>query len=463
MSQPEFIPRNLDEQSRRLRSSASLPVTAEGQPILPLDPTRKNEAAVQAFAISTADKELFRAQHTEVGPSFLPSVDQFQSVLNQLEVGPSVPPTRETVIAKIQELIGFAEKMDMDKLYTPFIGVEGQVFIAQYVQALVAEVREALNNVSGSEEQSDLQILSQPVKAEIVESVTRAFLYPSASPVNEPDDFDSGKCDLHLNTSFRRGDRGYIVATVGPYDFFMSDYGTYGWIDSAYAAATENVSAEPEEMFYVGDEPLFLTTDNENYVILPGDTIYLVQGQYVAKVRSANGALSFQPLPALQPEKITGKLDFSQSTDLQIAVDFLNNLQMPYMWSVFDCSEVVRRVFLMAGIPLGKYSGDMMADLGKISPAQSLITGPEGLVGLKDGMYVLNLLDLKRPPGTESIHMFFVVKKAGELSAFSYAFQIVGSDGQVEEPIGPHTCGIAALTQQLTTKGRQLAVTPIAV
>jgi hypothetical protein len=116
----------------------------------------------------------------------------------------------------------------------------------------------------------------------------------------------------------------------------------------------------------------------------------------------------------------------------------------------------------MAGIPLGKYSGDIMADLGKISPSQFTVTEPHQLVEMKDGIYVINLLDPTLPLGSQSTHMFFSVKKAGKLTAFSYAFKIIG-DEHTEEPIGPHTCGIEALTQQLTIKHRQLAVTQIAV
>jgi hypothetical protein len=460
MATTELTPKDIDRKARENKSAASVRLTPEGKPIPLAEPGRKSATAMEAYAISTANQYLFKEQHTDVIRPMLPPVNDFRSVLETPIAQSSARPTPKDSVARVAELIEIAGKINAE-LYTPFMGAEGQILITQYVQDLIGKIRESLDNSSSQTESNpELFIFPQPLQAEIVDSVTRAFLYPLSAPVNQPDDFDSGNCDYHLNTSFRRGDRGHVVASSGQYVFFISDYGTYGWIDLQHTAMVKNFEKEQQEMFYTGGKPLFFEVAGQKYVVLPGDSVYLEDGKYIVKTRNASGAVSLQELPALNRTEISGKLDFSQPQDLQVAIDFLNNLQMPYMWSVFDCSEVMRRMFLLAGIQLPKYSGDMMTELAKISPDQSDVTEASEIMQLRDGVYVMNLLNPSKPKESQSIHMFLVVKKGGELKAFSYAFDIIG-DEQVEQPIGPHVCGVEALTKQLA-KGRQFTVTPIA-
>jgi hypothetical protein len=317
----------------------------------------------------------------------------------------------------------------------------------------------------------ELVVCIKPFTAEIIAPVTRGFLYPMATPVNlDENDFDSGNCDAHLNTSFRRGDQVSVLAKYNEpltnHTFwFVEANNRHGWISSANAVDLdqEKTARQPDDMvpyFYTGSEPYF--DQFGQVVLLPGDTLYFANDSFGVKTVDSNKKWIFRPLADISEENVR-PIETTNKNSIQEVMDFAYNLKLPYMWSVYDCSEVLRRIGLQLGFELQKYSGDAMMQIQQMFGTENTFeaTQESDLGVLGDGVYIANLLyPIPDTKSFSSKHMFLITKKDGTVSAFSYAFAILGDEGY-EEPIGAHASGKDGLNLQFE-RGRKLSLTKIA-
>jgi hypothetical protein len=454
----KLTPTQMELKTRALNSSASVRLTRQGEPLFPKEKTRKNRTAVQAFALSIGDPSLYEEYFDARPRPEFPDSQGFTSVLTVAPERHSTELTREAIKAMITKHIDTAAKKTT-AIFTPFMSGLQQIRVGQFVQNTIADIQNALATDSAD---SGIEILATPQPAEVINSVTRVFLYPSTTPVNKANDFDPGNCDLHLNSSFRRGDRGLIGARTNGFVFFVSAFGSSGWVDERHVDTEVQTENALREVFYTGGSPLFISVDGEGHSILPGDSLYTDGATYMVKVRNKAGDIKTHHIAleseGLRAENVTPGFDFSERKGWDDAISFLTNLDLPYMWSVFDCSEVLRRMLLMGGITVSKYSGDMMNDLKEITPLQATIATAEELDALPNGIYTINLIMADGGSG----HMYFVVKNGNDLAAFSYAFDIQADAPKVvDNAIGPHFCGKEALKLQLA-KGRKLVASQLA-
>lgn len=369
----------------------------------------------------------------------------------------------------LTRLLDIAKNKAEGPLYTPLFAnrndPHSQMEARLHVQTLISKLTGDIQTIQDGGEPLVLKIHNQE-RALVIDSITRAKLLPVALPVNStPGDFDSGNCDVMLNTSFAPGEHVHILASYGNH-MFVRMFGREGWVPRSHLSRQTERDAklfarQYESVFYVGSDPLFYASaaPGRQKALLPADVIYHKDGSFFVmdSLPKINTVVIHQ-LPAIPDTSVTRGL-----TTPQEALNFLFQLKLPYLWGVFDCSEVMRRMFALLGHSVRKYSGDMVEDLAVLEEPTHIDTR-DGLTRLADGMYIGNLSTPVAKDGQtnyRSIHMFLMTKMGKQLDAFSYAFEMLSAQGEREFPVGADVRDIDDLAAQFQ-RNRRISVQQIA-
>lgn len=420
-------------------------------------------AAAQSYAVSTADAQLYddyKRPPLRV-PPVVPS-SHFVN-LNGLSKGidtvsPTQPLGLDGTLSTVERPLKIARKEAEDELYTPLFSnrdnPESQIAAGSRVRELIGEVEQAVSIARNGGISLKLKPEGHTI-ATVVNGITRVRLLPSSVPVNKDrGDFDSGNCDALLNTSLANGERVAVLASYGNH-MLVQMPGREGWVHKSNLGImtdemARNLENDYDETFYVGGTPLFYDDALGGHkVLLPADRLYQQDGNYYIMNTDNTGSVTLQQLQDIDSSQFTSGVRTPQEL-----INFLYGLQMPYMWAVFDCSEVMRRMFRLLGYSVRKYSGDMMDDLAIIGEKKIMKTSQD-LESLRDGIYVADLsFPFKKDDGQigyKSNHMFVITKSnatPNAIDAFSYAFNMHGDSSSTEYPVGPHVCSEIGLKRQ---------------
>jgi hypothetical protein len=459
------------------RACAAVPVSDKGRPLFKfygamLEQGRYSQvgvrgmtsilrAAARSYALSVGSEDLYRlCCGCEPTTDKIPRVDKFKFIhplwrLTRALCYPSLDVDTAEVLSRIRQLGDIAENLlKSDHLYSPFFK-ETQPHRQVEIGGDLTQLRETLyRDVDALEcgKRAGTLMLLMPRTGIVIGSMCRAHLLPMMVPVSDkPGDFDSGYCDKLSHTSFRLGDRVIIVASYGQFQLIATD-GSCGWVEETDVAILEEDSAWHIddaflEVFYGGGQPNFL----DSTTILPGDSLWWDGKSYYQARRSIRGAPILRKVETVEGMRI----DTPQGL-----LEFLYGIRLPYLYSLFDCSEVSRRALNLAGFSVRKHSGDALDDLTEVLGEPQQVRARADLDNLEDGLYHVNLLE-EKSVGQISRHIYWVTVWDGNIDVFSYAFRVLGNDGSFEYPVGSHTCGREALIHQLSY-GRFLSFHKIA-
>lgn len=425
----------ISEVSARINGSVAIAHSLTGAPLFELTrqiidgnyPGNGQEifrAAAQSYALDTRDKGLYdlvgRLPDLEA-----PRFDGEFVVLDLLfkrntAHEEALVLNREEITRKIEELLGYAQirAPRSEVIYSPFfidtLDIESQLMITGRIRRLYARLETDLEHLKRGDRVLELKVEDQPVAGMVINPITRGKCIPTSFAGNKnPKDIETGNSDAFFNTSFRRGDRVVVLANYRGYSF-VGTRGSYGWVRTGDVAL---IGREDNEVFYVGEGPLFL--EQSQAVLLPGDSVFV----------DLETSKYFLPDPEVLTEGFSTPQQF---------LNFLYNAQLPYIFGVFDCSELIRRAFKILGYDIPKYSADINAELSKLG-TQTIVSTPEELALVQDGLYIAFRLG----------HMYVVTVRSGKFEAFSQTFNIKGDSGEVEYPVGPHVCHKQALVEEL--------------
>lgn len=377
----------------------------------------------------------------------------------------------DRVLQVIEELLSYTLRSSADNkaVYAPFFtdtkDPESQIAITGEIWGLKKDLEGDMKLLKEKGTAFKLKVRSKPQLGVVTNPTTRGKNLPTSLVGSlQRGDIETGRSDILLNTSFRRGDRVAVLATYEKYSLVCMK-GAAGWVktsdvgfisnDGRLASIKVDGNAEDNiEYFYVGRGPFFVEQKDvfsghktSQTVILPGDTVM------------ANPRLEWFCLPRKHPE---GTLSWTQVENTGFAsltagfktpqefLDFIYHSRLPYVFGVFDCSEIIRRAFKVLGYDLPKYSADISVELAKLE-TQSVVATKEELNQVQDGLYIVFR------PG----HMYVVTVQKGKFEAFSQAFEIKGDSGETEYPIGPHVGHKEMLLGEIE-RGRQLTFSKIA-
>lgn len=351
----------------------------------------------------------------------------------------------------ILQCLSLAKNYLKGQVYTPFInrfnGHYQQIDIFQSIQILCQTIEKDLHSFNQKNVNAQaLKFYDCSQNAMIIGGIVRAYLLPQSISVSlEPKDYDTGRCNIFCNTSFRRGDLVFIIAKYKDF-YFVWNSASYGWVKSrnlAYLSekSMHRINSNFKQEFYVGHKPYFAELEQ---VVLPGDTVFTRKNEIYLAVRDNNMNLVLKKINDMLPETITNFI----KTPAEL-VNFVYGLNLPYMYAVFDCSEIIRRCFILLGYNVRKYSGDLIADLVDAGIEEITISDKDKLSQLNNGLYIANLLERRQQGELVSKHLYLVLKTDKEFRALSYAFQILNGDNVYEFPIGIHENTVDGLINQI--------------
>lgn len=191
-------------------------------------------------------------------------------------------------------------------------------------------------------------------------------------------------------------------------------------------------------MTYAHPSILYLPAKGRHdfHQIFTGDPLYEKDGVYHTLIRDVRGMVGTTRLfdEDKSPYALSRRVIAKPSTPKDLAR--LIDHHLPYIASLSDCSEMMRRLFSSLGYEVPKYSRDMMVALEDAGIDPAVIRSDNGWDLLHDGLFAGELRQMKEDETFASCHLYLIQKRGEQIQAVSQAFKMLTASGQVEYPVG---------------------------
>lgn len=346
--------------------------------------------------------------------------------------------------------------------YTPYLDHEGNpievnTLVAQKVDEIKAKIK-ILEDVPD-------EVFGQRVRPGIIVSQA-AWLHmlPTEVPFGAAWDVDSGQCNVNTPSSCALGEECFVLTTVGSYTLVKMNK-RHGLILTDKLAQLSDLPEKDgyQTVTYAHPSILYLprASRNDFHQIFPGDPLFERDGVYHTLIQGGGGMVGYARLfdEDIQPYALSQRV-IAQPSEPKDFVRLIDH-HLPYIASLADCSEMMRRLFASLGYDVPKYSRDMMKALEAVGIDPAVVGSDNNWDVLNDGLFVGELRQMRADATFASTHLYLIQKQGEQVQAVSQAFGMLSDDGQVEYPVGIDFRNRADLAAQFG-KNRKIATYRIA-
>lgn len=347
-------------------------------------------------------------------------------------------PSRDVAAGMLQNHSSYLGRKFMgilgyQNLYTSAFDLEGNqlTFPSEQMQGTLNETQTEIAKVIRNVKDKGWQTFPSYIKSPFA----RGRSLMNSTPISLlPLDLDSGFCDFTNNTAFYMGQRVHVLPIDSDTPWVVVfDRGQMSFLPKDMVVSLADYRNQHSLVTWLGTQPKIMRIGSIDFAIFPGDVLIEENGTIKIDVGDRHYAFDKSIMP-----------DIHKRITLDQALKWVRNLNMIYTPNT-DCSTLIKKFMEMLGVNVPRAMSDISDYLSGILKLETTdIYGDcEPLSEVTPGCYIVEMyVPPKSPEGVrESRHGYIVeVEEDGRMQAHSQAFTIVGDSGEVEYPIGSHTC-----------------------